>query len=78
MRQGSNIKNLLKVFNPVTFTIETANEAGTKERAILTITAAEKASRSYKIQNITQGKNAWIIQYLNGLHGKQKAQLDRM
>lgn len=29
-----------------TFTIATANEAGRKEKAILTITAAEKASKS--------------------------------
>ena len=31
-----------------TLTIEIANEAGMKEKAILAITAAEKASRSYK------------------------------
>lgn len=34
-----------------TLTIETANEAGIKEKAILTITAAEKASRSYRISS---------------------------
>ena len=31
--------------------MEMANEAGMKEKAILAITAAEKASRSYKFTN---------------------------
>ena len=34
--------------------METANEAGMKENAILAITAAEKASRSYKIHKTIQ------------------------
>lgn len=33
-----------------TFTMGTANEAGMKEKAMLTITAAENASRSYKFK----------------------------
>lgn len=41
-----------------TFTMATANEAGINEKAILTITVAEKASKSYTIHKIIQGLNS--------------------
>jgi len=36
----------IKAKNRMTLTIATANDAGMKEKAMLTMTAAEKASRS--------------------------------
>lgn len=39
----------------------TANEAGINEKAILTITAAEKASKSYTIQMIIQEVNSQVV-----------------
>lgn len=56
----------------LTLTIETANEAGMKEKAILTMIAAEKASRSYIISSTVHQ----IFNILKSLEGIIQQRID--
>lgn len=49
MNEASNLFCVKKGSISITFTSETAKDAGIKQNAILTMTAAAKASRSYKM-----------------------------